>query len=74
LVGRGGSGGGMTVTARAFSVSPPAPRQVNTYFALCVSAGVFHDPDVANEPLQSPDAVQVLALVELHLMFALEPL
>jgi hypothetical protein len=52
---------------------PPAPVQVNVKPVLALSAAVIFDPLVLSEPLQPPEAVQVVALVELQLRVALPP-
>jgi hypothetical protein len=59
-----GAGGAETVTVADWDAEPPAPVQVRVNFVVAVSAGVVCEPAVASEPLQPPEAVQAVALVE----------
>jgi hypothetical protein len=53
-----------TVTVADCTAEPPVPVQVRVNFVVAVRAGVLWEPVVASEPLQPPDAVQVVALVD----------
>lgn len=59
-----GTGGAETVTVADCDAEPPAPVQVRVYFVVAVRAGVVLEPAVASEPLQPPEAVQAVALVD----------
>ena len=59
-----GAGGAETVTVVDCAAEPPAPVQVRVNFVVAVSAGVDCEPAVASEPLQPPEAVQAVALVD----------
>jgi hypothetical protein len=48
--------------------------QVKVYFVVAVSAGVDCEPAVACEPLQPPEAVQAVALVDDHVNAEVAPL
>jgi hypothetical protein len=68
-------GAGTTVTlAVATWLVPPAPVQVNEYEWAAVSAPVLWLPLVALVPLQFPEAVHEVALVELHVRVEAPPL
>lgn len=69
------SGVGATVTVADFVMLPPAPlhNKVYVYVFIVKSAPVDCDPESDFAPLQSPDAVQVVALVELHVRVAEPP-
>jgi hypothetical protein len=54
----------VTVTVALLLAVPPVPVQLKVYTAVALSAPVDCDPLIAWEPLQAPDAVQVVALVE----------
>jgi hypothetical protein len=58
--------GGMTdtVTVADCDAEPPVPLQVSVKFVFAVSDEVVCEPVVALLPLQPPDAVQEVALVE----------
>ena len=53
-----------TVTVADCDAEPPAPVQVRVNFVVVVSVGVVWEPAVVSEPLQPPEAVQAVALVE----------
>jgi hypothetical protein len=53
-----------TVTVADCDAEPPAPVQVRVNFVVAVSVGVVSEPAVASEPLQPPEAVQAVALVD----------
>lgn len=61
------------MTLAVVLVEPPAPLQVSVYFVVEVSALVDWEPLVASEPDQPPDAVQEVALVELHVRVETAP-
>jgi hypothetical protein len=69
-VGAAGGGGGVvpavtvTVALAAAGVVPLAPEQVNVKVLVALSAAVATLPPVDCAPLQAPDAVQAVALVE----------
>jgi len=64
-----------TVTvAVAAALLPPAPVQFNEYVVLAVRAPVLWVPLAANVPVQPPDAVHPVALVELQVRVAAPPL
>jgi hypothetical protein len=66
---------GTTVTTAAPVVlAPPAPVQVNEYDLVAVRAPVLCVPLAAFVPLQPPEAVHDVALVELHVNVELLPL
>jgi hypothetical protein len=52
---------------------PPAPLQVSEYDELAVMAPVLWLPLVGNAPLQPPEAVHEVALVELHVSLDVPP-
>jgi hypothetical protein len=54
----------VTVTVADCDAEPPAPVQVRVNFVVVVSVGVVCEPAVASEPLQPPEAVQAVALVD----------
>jgi hypothetical protein len=54
-----------TVTvAVAGALAPPGPEQISEYVVLAVTAPVLFVPLVAKAPVQPPDAVHEVALVE----------
>jgi hypothetical protein len=59
-----GAGGAETLTVADCAAEPPVPVQVRVNFVVAVRAGVVCEPAVASEPLQPPDAVQAVALVD----------
>lgn len=63
-----------TVMVADWEAEPPAPVHDSTYFVLALSAPVDRDPLVATDPLQAPEAVQAVALVEDQIRVALSPL
>jgi hypothetical protein len=69
-VGAAGGGGGgvaavtVTVVLAAAGVVPPAPEQVNVNVPVALKAALTTLPPVDCAPLQAPDAVQAVALVE----------
>ena len=63
-----------TVTVADCWVVPPAPVQESCKFGLVVSAAVLLVPLVATVPLQAPEAVQVVALVDDQVSVELDPL
>ena len=60
--------------AVAIVLAPPAPLQTNEYDVVAVSAPVLSVPLVALVPLQPPEAVHEVALVELHVSIDAAPL
>ena len=65
--GGGGSGGGvgaLTVTVVEALAEPPLPLQVKLKIAVVVRLPVLWEPEIALAPLQAPEAVQDVALVE----------
>jgi hypothetical protein len=68
-------GAGTTVTLTvATLLVPPAPMQVNEYDVAAVSGPVLWLPLVALAPLQPPEAVHELALVEIQVSVEAPPL
>lgn len=59
-----GAGGAETVTVADWDAVPPAPVQVKVKFVVAVRAGVVCEPVVASAPLQPPEAVQAVALLD----------
>jgi len=53
-----------TVTVADCDAEPPAPVQVSVYVVVAVSVAVANEPLTGSEPLQPPEAVQEVALVE----------
>jgi hypothetical protein len=65
---------GLTVTdAVATGLVPPGPEQVSAKVEFVVSAPVLREPLTASVPLQPPEAVQEVALVEDHVSVAEPP-
>jgi hypothetical protein len=56
--------GAATVTVALLEIVPPAPAQLKVNTVVALIAPVDCEPLVATGPLQAPDAVQVVALVE----------
>jgi hypothetical protein len=63
-----------TVTVADWAAEPPAPVQVKVNFVVAVRAVVVWEPAVASEPLQPPDAVQAVALVDDQVSAEVAPL
>lgn len=61
-----GAGGAVTLTVKLRVPTPPTPLQVKVKDVLAVRVPVVCDPLVALVPVQPPLAVQLVALVELH--------
>jgi hypothetical protein len=59
-----GAGGAETLTVVDCDAEPPAPVQARVNFVVAVRAAVVCEPAVASEPLQPPEAVQAVALVD----------
>ena len=66
--------GEFTVTVADWAALPPAPVQVRVYVVFAVSAPVARDPLVAWLPLQPPEAVQAVALLDDHVRVDAAPL
>jgi hypothetical protein len=58
------SGAPSTVTVAAWVALPPTPVHVRTYSVVESSGPVFIEPLVATDPLQPPEVVHAVALVE----------
>jgi hypothetical protein len=56
--------GAETVTVTDCAAEPPVPVQVSVNLVVAVRAAVVLDPLIASPPLQPPDAVQAVALVD----------
>jgi hypothetical protein len=70
-----GTGAAVTATiAVATELTPPGPVQVSEYDVFAARTPVLRLPLVANAPLQPPEAVHAVALVELQVSVALPPL
>jgi hypothetical protein len=59
-------GTGAIDTVAVCEAEPPAPAHVSVKLLSADSAPELCEPDVPSEPVQLPDAVQVVAFVELH--------
>jgi hypothetical protein len=57
-------GGAITETVADCAAEPPAPAHVSMYLVVAVSAAVLWEPLVGFEPLQPPEAVQEVALLD----------
>jgi hypothetical protein len=57
-------GGAVTETVADCAAEPPAPVHVSVYLVVAVSAAVLWEPLVSFEPIQPPDAVQAVALLD----------
>ena len=68
-----GAAGCVTVTFTDCVTSPPAPVHVNANAELAVNGPVDAVPDVVLVPLQLPEAVQDVALVDDQVSVAAEP-
>jgi len=66
-------GAGATVTVTLWLADPPAPEQVSEKPVVAASGEVDSLPLMALAPLQPPEAVQLVALVELHVSVAEPP-
>jgi hypothetical protein len=75
-VGAAGAGAtAVTVTVAVAGVLlPPVPEQVSEKVALAINAPVACVPLAATAPLQAPDAVQAVALVEVQVSIEEAPL
>ena len=56
----------VTVTAAVCAIVPPAPAHVSVKLEFAVKAPVLWVPDVPFDPVQDPDAAQLVAFVVLH--------
>jgi hypothetical protein len=61
-------------TETDFVTEPPAPAHTSVYVFAVVNAPVLCEPDTDCEPVQSPLAVQLVALLLLHVSVELSPL
>jgi hypothetical protein len=59
-----GAAGACTVTVVDCDVEPPLPEQVSVNFVVVVRAAVVCEPVLAIEPVQPPEAVHEVALVD----------
>ena len=62
----------MVTVATAGWLVPPAPAQVNTKAVVAVTGPVLWLP-LETDPLQPPDAVQDIALIEVHVSVGAPP-
>jgi len=69
-----GAAGAEILTVADCDAEPPAPVQVRVNFVVAVRVGVACEPAVASEPLQPPEAVQAVALVDDHANADVAPL
>jgi hypothetical protein len=67
-------GAAETVTVADCDAEPPAPVQVKVNFVVAVRVGVVWEPAVASAPLQPPEAVQPVALLDDHVNADVAPL
>jgi len=63
-----------TVTVADCDAEPPEPVQVSVYFVVVVRADVAMEPLTGSEPLQPPEAVHDVVLVEDQVSVDLAPL
>jgi hypothetical protein len=56
--------GADTVTVADCEADPPDPVQASVNLVVAVSAGVLAEPLIGSDPLQPPDAVHELALLD----------
>jgi hypothetical protein len=69
-----GAGDAETVTVADCDAEPPTPVQVRVNFVVAVRAAVVCEPAVGSAPLQPPEAVQAVALVEDQVSVDVAPL
>ena len=69
-----GAAGADTVTVADCDAEPAAPVHVSVNFVVAVRACVDVEPAVASEPLQPPEAVQEVALLDDHVKTDVAPL
>jgi hypothetical protein len=66
---------GVTLTVAFCDAEPPVPAHVSVYWVLALKAAVFCDPPLAASlPLQPPEAVQEVALVDDQIRVEVPPL
>jgi len=65
---------GVTLTVALCVAEPPAPVQTKVYLVAAVSAAVLCEPLIASVPLQPPEAVHEVALVDDQLSVDAAPL
>jgi hypothetical protein len=65
---------GVTVTVALCAAEPPSPLQVSLYVVVAVSAEVVLKPLVGSLPVQPPEAVQEVALVDDQVSVVMAPL
>jgi len=65
---------GVTLTVVLCEAVPPAPVQVKVYLVAAVSAAVLCEPLSASVPLQPPEALHEVALLEDQVSFDAAPL
>jgi len=66
--------GVVTVTVADCAALPPVPVQVSVYLVVAVSGAVVWEPLTASAPLQPPEAVHEVALVDDHVKVEVAPL
>jgi hypothetical protein len=64
----------VTVTVADWLVLPPLPEHVSVKAVVAVRLGIDSLPLIALEPVQPPEAVQLVALLELQVTVVLPPL
>jgi hypothetical protein len=69
-----GDGAAVTVTVALFCTEPPDPVQDNAKVEVAENGPTESEPLVPFAPLQAPEAVQLIAAVELHVSVELLPL
>lgn len=67
-------GGEFTVTEAVALADPPEPLQLSVNAVVAVSTAVALEPLIARAPLQPPEALQAVALVELQFRVEVLPL
>ncbi len=63
----------VTATCTVAVPLPPPPVHVSVNEEVSVNAPVLREPDVATAPFHAPEALQLVALVELQVSVALLP-
>lgn len=64
----------LTVTDAVCDAEPPAPVQVSVKLVVAARAAVLCDPAVGSLPAQPPEAVQVVAFVDVQVKVEVPPL
>jgi hypothetical protein len=70
----GAGTGELTVTDAVWLLVPPSPVHVRVKLLLAVRGALVSVPEVGRAPLHAPEALQLVALVELQVKFVTPPL